>query len=233
MIRALILYFNGVIIDDEPIHVRLLSQMAAAHGLIVPGGDPGAVFLGRRDEECFAEMLAAAGRPAGPEEIARLCSEKDGLYLSEIAALGIPFFAGIGDFVESVAARWPLAIASGAAVNEIEYVLTVGGLAERFAAIAGGNEPARGKPAPDVYLLALAKLNRKLGLSIPPEACLAIEDSPVGLQSARAAGMLTLGVANTLTAGALAADVVVGALAGLTADSIAGLFGAAFSGGRG
>jgi beta-phosphoglucomutase-like phosphatase (HAD superfamily) len=67
------------------------------------------------------------------------------------------------------------------------------GAASGFSAIVTGNMVQRGKPAPDIYLAAARQL------SIPPEACLALEDAPHGVQAAKAAGMICVAVPNRFT----------------------------------
>ncbi len=198
MIEAIVFDFNGVIIDDEPIHARLISELAEREGLPIPGGDPVEAFLGLRDEECFARMLHEAGREAADDEIERLVSVKDARYLEVIKKTGIPIFEGVADFISAASKKWPLAVASGALTDEIKYVLKAEGLSEYFSVVVGANETANGKPAPDIYLLALNKLNRLLNTSIEASHCVAIEDSNAGMASARAAGMIVVGLCTSL-----------------------------------
>lgn len=87
------------------------------------------------------------------------------------------------------------------------------------------------KPAPDCYLTGLTKLNEKRQqerkLPLLSSECLAIEDSPPGIQAGRAAGMRTLGVTNTVSGEALreaGAEVVTASLADWTADAVKLLF---------
>jgi beta-phosphoglucomutase-like phosphatase (HAD superfamily) len=92
-------------------------------------------------------------------------------------------------------------------------VLREVGAAEGFAAVITGDTVARGKPAPDIYLVAAAAL----GLS--PTVCLALEDSPNGVRAAKAAGMRCIAVPNALSAGLdlSAADAVLPSLADVAA----------------
>ncbi len=88
----------------------------------------------------------------------------------------------------SLSARWPLAVASSAPKSLIEAVLDASGLRPAFAAAVSSEEVARGKPAPDVYLEAAARLG------VLPAACAAVEDSSNGLRSAAAAGLAVIAV---------------------------------------
>src|SRR5918994_607067 len=93
--------------------------------------------------------------------------------------------------VRRLGAEWPLGIASGARRGEIEIMLRGAGLMSAFRFIVAAGETDNGKPAPDPYLRA-AELH-----GVPPGACLAIEDSHAGLESARAAGMRTVAISTT------------------------------------
>jgi HAD superfamily hydrolase (TIGR01509 family) len=127
-------------------------------------------------------------------------------------------FPGAAPCIRRLAARFPLAIASGALRSEIETVLSAGGLLGHFKAIISIEDVARGKPAPDPYLLAA----RQLG--VPPAGCVAIEDAPGGIESAATAGLGVIGVTTSVPAEALAAaHLVVGSLDEITVDMVSRL----------
>ena len=118
----------------------------------------------------------------------------------------------------------PLAIASGALEPEIDIVLEHAGLRRHFAAIASASDGVRGKPAPDLYLLAMAKLQNRLPHPLNPAMCVAIEDSRWGLEAARGAGLRCVAVTHTYPAGELEnADLVVDALSDVTISKIEAL----------
>jgi HAD superfamily hydrolase (TIGR01509 family) len=130
----------------------------------------------------------------------------------------VPLIDGAVAAVQRLAARWPLGLASSANRPVIDAVLETAGLSDSFSATVSGEEVARGKPAPDVYLAAAEKLG------VDPTRTAAVEDSTNGLRSAAAAGMLVVAVPNREfppADDALAlADLVVGAVSELTPDSI-------------
>ena len=101
-----------------------------------------------------------------------------------------PLLPGAAAAVQSLAACWPLGLASSANRQVIDAVLEGSGLARFFAATVSSEEVARGKPAPDVYLAAARALN------VDPSAVVAIEDSANGIRSAAAAGMVVVAVPN-------------------------------------
>ena len=101
-----------------------------------------------------------------------------------------PLVEGAVEVVVALAARWPLGLASSSNRPIIDLVMDRAGLADCFRATVSSEEVARGKPAPDVYLEAAARLG------VPPRCCAAVEDSANGLRSAAAAGMWVVAVPN-------------------------------------
>jgi HAD superfamily hydrolase (TIGR01509 family) len=102
----------------------------------------------------------------------------------------LPLLPGAVAAVRRVAARWPVGLASSANRSVIDVVLSRSGLDGVFGATVSGEEVARGKPAPDIYLEAA----RRLG--VDPARSAAVEDSTNGLRSAAAAGMLVVALPN-------------------------------------
>jgi HAD superfamily hydrolase (TIGR01509 family) len=100
----------------------------------------------------------------------------------------LPLVEGVGEAVERLAARWPLAVASSSNRPIIDLVLDLSGLACHFSATVSSEEVARGKPAPDVYLEAA----RRLGAD--PARCAAVEDSHNGILAAKEAGMRVVAI---------------------------------------
>ena len=75
-------------------------------------------------------------------------------------------------------------MASSTSKKGVIHKLTVAGLIDRFETLVGGDEVANGKPAPDIFLTAAARLG------VLPDGCMVLEDSEAGIQAAHAAGML-------------------------------------------
>jgi HAD superfamily hydrolase (TIGR01509 family) len=123
----------------------------------------------------------------------------------------LPLLPGAVEAVRALGARWPLGLASSSNAPVIALVLERTGLDGVIRAWVSSEEVARGKPAPDVYLEAA----RRLG--IPPERCVAVEDSSNGMRSAHAAGMAVVAV--PMRAFPPAADAL--ALASVTVEGIA------------
>jgi HAD superfamily hydrolase (TIGR01509 family) len=102
----------------------------------------------------------------------------------------LPLLPGAAAAVRSLAARWPLALASSSNRELIDLVLELADFGDAFRVTVSSEEVERGKPAPDVYLAAAH------GLGVPAADCVAIEDSSNGLRAAVAAGMTVIAVPN-------------------------------------
>ena len=143
-------------------------------------------MMGMSSTEWSRYMHEAIGLPEPPEEINREVVRR----LEAIYRERLPAVPGAREAVERLAARWPLGLASSSNRELIERALEVSGLARFFRATVSSEEVPRGKPAPDVYLEAAARLG------FDPASCAAIEDSANGIRSAHAAGMRVVAIPN-------------------------------------
>ena len=211
--------FNGILVNDEPLHFALFRRVLGEEGIDLSRADYYGRYLGFDDRGCFAAALSAAGEACPSERLARLIARKAAYYREEIRREGYPIFAGAAELVrEAAAAGLTLALVSGALRDEVVGGLEQAGLAALFNHLITADDVLRGKPDPEGYALALAALNAEPPLParlIHPHECVAIEDSPAGIEAAAACGLRTLGVAQTYPASALAqADAVVPRLEG-------------------
>ena len=174
---------DGVLIDSEPVWERVRRNFVATRG----GqwrDDAQDRLMGMSTAEWSAYLSEDFGLRLSAPQVAELV----------IAAMAaeyqahLPLLPGAVDAVRDLSARWPLAVASSAPRSLIDAVLDASGLRPAFAAAVSSEEVARGKPAPDVYLEAAARLG------VPPAACAAVEDSTNGLRSAAAAGLAVIAV---------------------------------------
>ena len=144
---------------------------------------------------------------------------------SEAIHHGLPPMPGAVEFVRKVALRFPLAIASGSLRSEVEHLLSCIGLRECFQLLVTAEDTERSKPEPEIYLKALAGLNRLEAFhekSLRASHCLAIEDAPAGVRAAQAAGMKCLALAHRRPAAELA-HVALAAGAGRLGRHLGGL----------
>lgn len=221
VLRAILFDFNGVLVDDEPIHFEMFRKVLAEEGLDLTAEDYYARYLGFDDSGCFRAVFRAAGQEVGPEDLSRLIARKAAYYQLRIRQQGYPFFPGARELVDAAAAaELMLGIVSGALRDEVEGALEQIGLRGSFKAVVTADDVENGKPDPESYRRALELLNALPPLPprlFHPHEVLAIEDSPAGLASAAANGLVTLGVAQTYSADELdQADHVVASLAEVT-----------------
>ncbi|HEX8632827.1 MAG TPA: HAD family phosphatase [Pyrinomonadaceae bacterium] len=229
MIKAILFDFNGIVIDDEPLQLKAAQAALAAEGITLTEQDY-YDSLGMDDVTFFRAAIARAGRELTDEDFNRLLAEWMKLH-RELIADELPLFPGVVTFIKSLARRYPLAVVSMARRASIEYVLERAGLAQTFAVVVSAEDVSACKPDPACVNRALEKLNeaqRNAGQpALAPAECLVIEDAPPGIVAARAAGMRTLGVTNTVGEAALraaGADVVTHSLADWTDDAVRHVF---------
>jgi HAD superfamily hydrolase (TIGR01509 family) len=198
MLRALIFDFNGIIVDDEPIHFELFKQVLAEEGIKLTEADYYARYLGFDDRGAFTAAYREHGRSLDEKLLARLIDHKTIYYQSEIRSK-VRIFPGVEKLVTTLVPVLPLAVASGALRQEIETILSAAGLLKHFAVIISAEDVDHGKPEPEIFLKALARLNAQVEDGHPIDAadCLVIEDSKEGIRGARRAGMKCLAVSNS------------------------------------
>lgn len=199
MLRAIIFDFDGILVDSEPLIFKLTQQMAAQEGWTVSEREYYQDYLALDDRGVVEHLYLSHGRPVDSRRREELIAWKFRAY-QEIIRNGLPPMPGAVEFVEKVAVLFPLAIASGSLRVEIEHLLGKLGLREKFAVLATADDCARSKPDPEVFLKAVARLQRLEVFRDEPLSaaeCLAIEDAPLGVVAAHAAGMKCLALAHS------------------------------------
>lgn len=227
--RAILFDFNGVLVDDEPLHLELFQRVLAAEGIALSAEDYYEHYLGFDDKGCFTEVYRAAGRELAATDLSRLIARKSTFYNLEIHGAGFPIFAGASELLQAAAASdLQLGIVSGALRNEVTAALAQLDLVGAFKVLVTAEDVAAGKPDPEGYRRGLDGLNSLPPLPtrlLHPHEVLAIEDSPAGISAAAACGLQTLGVAQTYPASALGeADQVVEALTEVTLPGLQSRF---------
>lgn len=217
MVRAILFDFNGVLVDDEPIHLALFGTVLEDFGVSFDIDAHAEELVGLDDRAGFTLLLRSNGRDVKPDVLSRLIARKASSYQTRIRAQGFPVFPGAAERIEEAhAAGLTLGIVSGALRAEIEGALRQLDWTHRFKVVVSAEDVEIGKPDPSGYRLGLERLNATPPLPsrlLHPHEVLAIEDTPAGLSAARAAGLTTVGVAQTLEATRLAeADRVVTSL---------------------
>jgi beta-phosphoglucomutase len=192
---AVIFDMDGVLVDSGAHHRQAWTRLLGELGVVPPPGFWRRT-IGRPSVEAVPLLLGAA---IGAAEARRLANRKHAHY-EALAAAGMPAVPGVIEFVNTLRTLGvPLAVATSARRVDTVELLGPLGLLERFEAIVTAEDVTRGKPDPEVYLLAAGRLGAS------PDACLVFEDAVVGVQAARGAGMRVVGLATTYEAGDLVA----------------------------
>jgi beta-phosphoglucomutase-like phosphatase (HAD superfamily) len=208
MLRAIVFDFDGVIANSEPLHYQAYREVLAEEGISLVEADYYARYLGYDDVGAFRAIGAELSGGFSNERIATLVARKAGC-LEALERFVPILFPGAASTIRRAAATVPIAIASGALGVEVRRILDLEDLTGCFTAIVAAEDTLLSKPAPDPYLRALALLELGTGTAMAPSECVALEDSQWGLESARAAGLKTVGVAQTYPASTLSADLVI------------------------
>ena len=219
MLRAIVFDFDGVIANSEPLHYQAFRDVLAESAQAFSEQEYYARYLGFDDLGVFRTVMADRGLDCSNARLAELVARKAARLEVLERDVSIILFPGAEAAIRRAAAAVPLAIVSGALGVEIRRTLERERLLGCFAAIVAAEDTVSSKPAPDPYLRALALL-AGTGRPVAAADCVAIEDSPWGLQSARAAGLRTVAVAQTYDASVLDADLVISTTASLDLAAI-------------
>jgi beta-phosphoglucomutase len=225
MLRAIILDFNGVILDDELLHFAAMRDVVAGYDIDLTRETYWDNYLPLDDFHCLEAICRDYSVQLSGDELAGALSLKTRNY-KELLKDQLPLFPGVAHFIRTAAERYPLALASGARREEVESGLDSAGLRRYFVVIVAAEDFQRWKPHPESYLMALERLNAAIDLSpIQPGECLVIEDSPDGVHGAKSAGMTCMAVTNSYPGEKLkAADRIVTSLEDVRLDSLRALF---------
>ena len=215
-LQAIILDFDGVIADSEPLHLEAFQQTLAESGLELSAEDYYRHYLGYDDAGLFRVLGRDRQIAMTDAQIAALVARKRARLQERLHGSDV-LFPGASDFIQRAASQVPLAIVSGAMRHEILQVVGGAGVGDLFAVIVAAGDTPDGKPSPAPYRLAFERLRQSTGRRFEPQRCVAIEDSRWGLESAQGAGLRCIGVASSYAADELArAELVVGGLGELT-----------------
>ena len=198
MLGAVIFDFNGIIVDDEPIHFRLFQRVFSEEGIDLDEATYYRRYLGFDDRGAFLAAFRDHGRAVGGAKLQELIGRK-ATYYQDAIRNHVAIFPGVRALVQDLARHVPLAVASGALRQEIETILQTVNLLNHFHAIVSAEDVQQGKPEPEIFIKALAALNAANGAAaaIAPKNCVVIEDSKEGVRGARRAGMKCLAVTNS------------------------------------
>lgn len=186
-VRGFIFDWDGVVIDSSRAHEESWESLAREMGRTLPEGFFIRTF-GMRNQQIIPEWLGVQDAA----EVRRLGDRKEELYRDILRRDGIQALPGVTDLLRALKqAGIPRVVGSSTPRKNIDVVMETTGLTGWFDAIVSAEDVTRGKPEPDVFLQAAAKIGRT------PEECVVIEDAHVGIEAARRAGMRVIAVATT------------------------------------
>jgi len=210
--RAVLWDMDGTLIDSEQFHWIAWRETLAREGITITREQFLSTF-GQRNDSMVPQLL---GADLTPELIDRISNAKEELYRQLIRRDGISPLPGVSDWVRRLHKEgWLQAVASAAPRANIDAVLEVLSATHVFQGIVSAEDVHRGKPDPEVYLTAAARVGAS------PNRCIVVEDAVAGVQGARSAGMKSIGVSRN--GKYLPADVVVKSLDMLDPDAFARL----------
>ncbi len=180
--------WDGVIIDSSRQHEESWERLAAEEGRTLPAGHFKEGF-GKKNEWIIPNLLHWSDEPG---EIHRLSLRKEALYRVIVLERGLEALPGVRHFLERLrVAGVPCCIGSSTHRENIAAIIHVLGFEDFFAGMVTAEDVTRGKPHPDVFLKAAAKIGRA------PASCVVFEDAFAGLEAAHAGGMKAVAVATT------------------------------------
>ncbi|HVP47662.1 MAG TPA: beta-phosphoglucomutase family hydrolase [Bryobacteraceae bacterium] len=184
---ALILDMDGVILHSNPLHREAWEAYSRRFGIEVDEAMHQRMY-GRRNDDIVRDFF---GPQLTPDQVREHGAAKERLYREMMGpVINQSLVPGVREFLERHR-DLPLAMATSAEPENVEFLLDSARLRPYFRAVVDGHQVHYPKPDPEIYLKA-AEL-----LGVPPRDCVAFEDSFAGVQSARAAGMTVVGLTTT------------------------------------
>jgi len=185
MIRAVIFDMDGVVSDTQGLHTAVEESLLRKHGIRMSAQEITEKYASVPDKEFFGKLFKEHKVSVNPDSVI-----KEKYRIMSASKSRIVPIAGVKELIQELKKqKFMLAIASASPLEFIEFVISELGLKGIFDSITSSNEVSRGKPEPDVFLLAAKKLGCK------PEECVVIEDTSRGMTAAKRAGMKCIGFA--------------------------------------
>lgn len=186
---------DGVIVESTALHTRAWEEYLDSLG--IPSEGIMKRMLGKRNDQIVRDVF---GPDLPADEVFRHGADKERLYRKLMGPVELEHLVpGVQDFVRAAhSAGIPCALATNAEPENVDFILRGAGLLDCFQALVDGHQVSRPKPDPEVFLTAAQRLG------VDPTHCVVFEDSPGGMQAARAAGARVVGLLTTLQEAPLA-----------------------------
>ena len=192
---AVLFDMDGVICDTNPYHLKAWEQFAQKHQLNLEGKDLGYYIYGRTNRDALQLFIQdkafANGNSFTDQQLKELSDDKEALF-RDIYRNHVALAKGLKNFLEKLKMTdVPVAVASNAPVENIDFILDATETRPYFSAIIDATQVTKGKPDPEIYLKAAETLG------VPHEKCVVMEDSTVGVEAGQKAGMKVIGITTT------------------------------------
>ena len=189
--RAIIFDMDGVLVDSEPLFLNAINRLLVQEGVDpVSEAENQEFLIGTTIQETWRQLKLRRPLPLPAETY----MQRYDVIVREVMMQELAPQPGVRALIAACRQRGlPVAVASSSRHIWVDLKLAAIGLTGAFDLVLGGDDVTRGKPDPDIYLKAAA------GLGLPPEQCIAIEDSPIGIAAAVAAGTCTIAVRTDYT----------------------------------
>ncbi len=224
---AAIFDMDGVLVDSNPFHLKKWEALLDEHGIPFDRDDLPRVILGHRNDTAFRHFF---GPGLAQEDMEKLGEELEERFRKVFRPHARPLPGLEALIVKCHQADIPMAVASSATVKNVEFIVEALGFRPYFRHVVTGDEVRHPKPHPEIYLMTAEKLG------VAPPGCVAFEDSFVGIESAKRAGMACVAIASTFPIDELRdqtqADLAVESFEKLDLEILHGLFEAGKAKGR-
>lgn len=212
--RAVLWDMDGTLLDSAEYHWLSWREILASERFELAHEQFVATF-GQRNDTILRDWL---GADLPIDEIERIGAAKEARYRELVRSSGITLLPGVERWLKQLRADgWRQAIASAAPRANVEAIVAALDIAAYFDAISSAEDVQRGKPDPQVFLVAAERVD------VAPARCIVVEDAPAGLLGAQRGGMRAIGVRSSHAE--LQADIVVDTLAELMDDAFERLLG--------
>lgn len=211
--------------DSEPIHLAGFQRVLALEGVELTRQEYYKRYLGFDDYDGFRTIGHDKGVSFTDHQIDGMVAAKTEIVKRALTESAQPLDGAVDLIRSAGGAGIPLAVCSGALRDEVILAVRAIGVLDLFDAVVGTDDVERSKPDPQSYMLAIERVSKVRQCEISPEKSLAIEDSPIGITSAKSAGMKVLAVTTSYESADLtAADKTITSLADVTISDLEKIF---------
>jgi beta-phosphoglucomutase len=195
MLQAVIFDFDGVIVDSEPWHHKAFNAVLKADHIKIEWDLYQDLYIGFDDRDALKTAFKKAHKHLSSKKLTERIAQKAAVFEQYATSGQLTTLPGAIQLIKSIPIRLPVGLCSGALRSDIEPIITTHGIKENFRTIVTAEDTKKSKPDPAPYKLALENLK-----ITEPANAIAIEDTPAGIHSAKAAGMKVLAVTTSFSA---------------------------------